>query len=65
MKKVHLVIETTNDFGRVAYVKSVSPSLNIKGIENAITISAYALKKDAQAQADMLNELYKEQEKWT
>ena len=58
MKRVHLVIETTNVLGRVAYVQSVSPNLNIRGIKNAITISAYASKKQAQAQADMLNNLY-------
>lgn len=59
MKNAHLVIETTNILGRVAYVKSVSPSENILGIKNAISISAYASKKQAQAQADMLNKLYK------
>lgn len=63
MRNVHLVIETTNSLGRVAYVKSVSPSENIISIKNAISISAYASKKDAQAQADMLNKLYKEDAK--
>ena len=62
MKRVHLVIETTNVLGRVAYVQSVSPSLNIRGIKNAITISAYASKKQAQAQADMLNNLYNKED---
>ena len=60
MKNVYLLIEKTNNLGRVAYVKSISPSENIMSIKNAISISAYASKKDAQAQADMLNKLYKE-----
>ena len=58
----YLVIETTNSLGRVAYVETVSPFINIHsynwGSDYIYSISAYTKKKDAQAQVDFLNKLY-------
>lgn len=62
MRNTYLVIETENNVGKVAYVETVSPYNNLKGYadnKKIRSISAYAVKKQAQEQAEMLNDLYR------
>ena len=59
----YLVLETENVIGKVAYVKTVSNTDNLKKYINdkkIISINAYSVKKQALKQAEILNEIYKE-----
>lgn len=60
----YLVIETRNVLGRVAYIDTVDSSINLlkydRGDKDMYSISAYTKLKDARAQVDFLNKLYKE-----
>ena len=66
MRNTYLVIETENNMGKVAFVETVSPYINLKGYadnKKIRSISAYAVKKQAQEQVEMLNALYEERKK--
>ena len=60
--KTYLVIETFTDFGKAAYIETVSASENLlrykKQDGKIVSISAYTRLNKAKKQVDFLNELY-------
>lgn len=61
---IYLVIESTNTMGKVAYVETVNNTINLLKYskdDNINSVSVYRIKGNAQAYADFLNKLYKEQ----